>query len=470
MHTRQRHKLYGRDYFTHAVLPNCKELINDIEVSVQDAEKIFSAFVSMDTNGNEYISNVEFHRYFGWKRGVFTERIFDIYAAATKDDSLLCFDEFLIMVYNYCSYDTNLMCRYVWNIFDIDCKGVLSLDVIDALIRMVYFNQDGSTDEVMSTLREATQGSSTISFDTFKELVENDKSILQPAFDIQSRLIEKTTGDKTLADGTRSCWQLYRERRRNNPRLYVALPDFKCKDKIISSVAQCDEGVENYELTQEFLTSLFHRVERSNNSTPEGFDHRLEEERYVDKLRESLAEVETALDSHFIVEQVEDRKALRKRLYTIIDEIKDAHIDALYAELDRDLGLWDRSRDSKEDNVLEFTSEEEIHDHYEHLVATFIVIMNWKSFVDSYEGRLGLRNTCWEKLYDPEEELSFYYQWQTGEKVSPIGNLSPAICEVCDSLIDLTDYKCFSCDSLRSVRNRTKYRGRISLEEMEAAV
>ena len=254
---------------------------------------------------------------------------------------------------------------------------------------------------------------------------------------------------------------------KNNDRLYVALPDFKCKDKIISSVAQYDEGVENYELTQEFLTSLFHRVERST-STPEGFDYRLEEERNVDKLRESLAEVETALDSHFTVEQVEDRKALRKRLYTIIDEIKDAHIDALYAELDRDLGLWDRRKDSEEGGVLKFTSEEEIHDHYEHLVATFENI-NWNSFVDSYEGKFGLRNTCWERLYDPEEDLSFYYQCQTGEKVSPIGNLPPAICEVCDSLIHLTDYKCFNCDSLRSVRNRKKYRGRISLEEMEAA-
>jgi len=128
----------------------------------------------------------------------------------------------------------------------------------------------------------------------------------------------------------------------------------------------------------------------------------------------------------------------------------------------------DRSRESEEKGVLEFSSEEEIHDHYEHLVATFENI-NWKTFVDSYEGKFGLRNSCWEKLYDPEEELSFYYQWQTGQKVPSIGNQSPAICEVCDSLIDLIDYKCFNCDSLRSVRNRKKYRGRISLEEMEAA-
>ena len=94
-----------RDYFTHAVLPNCKGLVDVIEMSIQDVEKIFSAFVSMDRDGSNFISNTEFHRYFGWKRGVFTERIFDIYAAATKDDSLLQFEEFLVMIYNYCSYD-----------------------------------------------------------------------------------------------------------------------------------------------------------------------------------------------------------------------------------------------------------------------------------------------------------------------------------------------------------------------------
>lgn len=217
LHTRQRR--YSRDYLTHAVLPNVKGLVDEIQMSTQDAEKIFSAFFAMDRDGSNFISNVEFHRFFGWKRGVFTERIFDIYAAATKDDSLLEFVEFLVMVYNYCSYDTNLMCRYVWNIFDIDCKGALSLEEVDALIRMVYYNHERSTEDVMSIIQEATQGSSIISFDTFRDLVENDKSILQPTFDIQSRLIEKTTGDKTLADGTRSCWHLYRERRRNNPRL-----------------------------------------------------------------------------------------------------------------------------------------------------------------------------------------------------------------------------------------------------------
>ncbi|MDB4430540.1 hypothetical protein N9140_01125, partial [bacterium] len=83
--------------------------MDDLQISRTDTEKIFNAFVAMDTDGSAMININEFHRYFGWKRGVFTERIFDIYAAASKDDSELSFEEFLVMVWNYCSYDVELM-------------------------------------------------------------------------------------------------------------------------------------------------------------------------------------------------------------------------------------------------------------------------------------------------------------------------------------------------------------------------
>ena len=180
--------------------------MDDLQISRTDTEKIFNAFVAMDTDGSAMININEFHRYFGWKRGVFTERIFDIYAAASKDDSELSFEEFLIMVWNYCSYDVELMTTYVWNIFDIDGTKSLSLDELDAMMRMIHYNQqqeidDSSNSIMMSTLRECAQGGSTITFDTFLSLVSNNKSIIRPAFDIQTRLIDRTTGDRTLAEG-----------------------------------------------------------------------------------------------------------------------------------------------------------------------------------------------------------------------------------------------------------------------------
>ena len=471
LRARQRFYKYGSDYFNHAILPNVCELMDDLQISRTDTEKIFTAFVAMDTDGSAMININEFHRYFGWKRGVFTERIFDIYAAASKDDSELSFEEFLVMVWNYCSYDVELMATYVWNIFDIDGTKSLSLDELDAMMRMIHYNQqqdDSSNSIMMSTLRECAQGGSTITFDTFLSLVSNNKSIIQPAFDIQTRLIDRTTGDRTLAAEGKTCWELYRERRR--AKFPTELPDFKLSNgKIISSVVQYEEDDDkSYEhLSTTFLTSLFHRVERNVNA-PEGFDSRLEEERYVDELRDALAEVEAALNEDLTIDSIEERKEQRKRLWSLIGKIKDAHITALYAEVDRDLGLWDRRED--EDGVCGYSSEDDIHDLYEDLLNTF-EDENWPRFVDSFEARFGPSTTCWERMFDPDQQINYYFQWQTGQKCfdQQLGDSPPAICEVCDALIDLTDYKCFNCDAPRSVRNRKKYRGRISLEEMEAA-
>jgi hypothetical protein len=88
---------YRRHYFDIHILPKNKEVsihsLNDhiatyylhqlFEgigfVSHSDASKMFDTFAKMDVDGSENISCVEFHRYFGWKCGVFTERIFDSY-------------------------------------------------------------------------------------------------------------------------------------------------------------------------------------------------------------------------------------------------------------------------------------------------------------------------------------------------------------------------------------------------------
>jgi Ca2+-binding EF-hand superfamily protein len=142
---RQRFYKYGSDYFRHAILPACGGLLEEIGISHSHAAKIFDAFVKMDMDGSRSITVGEFHRYFGWKRGVFTERIFDVYASVTKDDgepSKLSYEEFLICVWNYCTYDQELMAKYVFEIFDIDDVKSLSIDELDALLRMVYVNQD----------------------------------------------------------------------------------------------------------------------------------------------------------------------------------------------------------------------------------------------------------------------------------------------------------------------------------------
>ena len=234
--TPTRQRKHGFEYFRYVIGPHCRELIDEIEISYTDAEKIYSSFIKMDIDGSGLINSREFIRFMEFKRAPFTERIFDLYADASTDDehtSELDFSEFLICVWNYCSYDADLICHYLWSIFDLDKNNFLTLDEIDAMMRFVYYNnQQESTCNAMNKIRHAAQGSSVLTFDAFKSLIVADNSLIQPAFDVQSRLIQKTTGSKSLVDG-RPCWEIYCERRRAK---YDALPDFKLTNgKIISS-------------------------------------------------------------------------------------------------------------------------------------------------------------------------------------------------------------------------------------------
>ena len=285
VHNRQRFDKFGSDYFRHAILPLCRSLLEELGISHSHAAQIFEAFVKMDTDGSGNITVGEFHRYVGWKRGVFTERIFDVYASVKKDNgqpNKMSYEEFLICVWNYCTYDQHLMAKYVFDIFDIDGVKSLSIDELDALLRMVYVNQDDDAlGAAKISLRKSAEGA-TVTLKSFQEIAAANKATLKPAFDIQLRIIEKTTGDTTLADG-KNCWELYRERRRG--KYESTLPDFECNGRRISF--SCNSVNESRcELSKAFLSSLPQRVERKNST-------RLEEEIFVDNLREALDEVKT---------------------------------------------------------------------------------------------------------------------------------------------------------------------------------
>ena len=345
------------------------------------------------------------------------------------------------------------MAQFVFNIFDIDGVQSLSMDECDAMLRMVHHNQDThSCDDAMKILGHACKGSS-ITLESFRDLVDANNAVIQPAFDIQLRIIETTTGDIKNTDG-KGCWEIYRERRREKFG-DAEIPEIQYKDTSLASALYLSRVEDNCQekLSNDVVSEIFRRVERHINAPP-GFDSRLEEERYVDKLRELLDQVETTLSlEDFCIERVEERKDLRKKLWALIDKIKVAHVDALRAELERDEGIWERAN---ADGILEYSSVEEMQDYFDQLITLFHD--SWDSFTDSYVVRFGPVTTKWERLYDPDQQMSVYFQWQTGERCYDlqVGNQPPAICEVCDHLLALSDYKCFNCDTPRSERNRKK--------------
>ena len=81
-----------------------------------------------------------------------------------KEKDGLFYEEFLVCVWNYASYDARLIAQYIFNI-------CLSTSECDAMLRMVYYNQQNhSCDDAMVTLLNACEGS-TITLEPFIDLV-----------------------------------------------------------------------------------------------------------------------------------------------------------------------------------------------------------------------------------------------------------------------------------------------------------
>lgn len=103
-------------------------------------------------------------------------------------------------------------------------------------------------------------------------------------------------------------------------------------------------------------------------------------------------------------------------------------------------------------------------EQYENLRASFNT--TWKIFVAETENQYGVKDTCWDRVFDIETRKTIYLNSNTGERRE---EQNGAICETCDAFIEKGDYKCFSCGAKRSKINEHKYRGRLPLADMIGA-
>lgn len=128
-------------------------------------------------------------RWLGFTSTKFSERLFGILDLDAS--GFLDFREFLIGVWNVCTYDAPLFTKFAFSIFDVENKGSLEMAECDALLRMVY-----NVRKADSTLLKKIDinGDGAISLDEFQKLVQVHNYLLQPAFDIQRALRLRVCG------------------------------------------------------------------------------------------------------------------------------------------------------------------------------------------------------------------------------------------------------------------------------------
>lgn len=109
--------------------------------------ELFQAFVAIDRKRMGMIELSAFHTYYRIKQTKFTDRVFTF--LDQDNNGFLDMKEFMIGIWNYCTYGPKQMARVAFAFFDVDHKGRLDMSDVDALLRMLYDTEEADWPTVL---------------------------------------------------------------------------------------------------------------------------------------------------------------------------------------------------------------------------------------------------------------------------------------------------------------------------------
>jgi Ca2+-binding EF-hand superfamily protein len=180
-------------YFEQVILPEMRETFDMLRLDVASSLQLFLFFVEIDDDNSGEVGLDEFHKFLGISKTRYSERVFSVLDLDMGGS--LDFKEFLVGVWNCCTYGTNDIAQFVHDIFDIDNLRELTLPEFDAMLRMLYGTEEADPG-IMKILRSAATERDTICYEKFKLLCARHAPILQPAFDLQRSMRRAMLGIK----------------------------------------------------------------------------------------------------------------------------------------------------------------------------------------------------------------------------------------------------------------------------------
>ncbi|CAM9217683.1 unnamed protein product [Hapterophycus canaliculatus] len=105
--------------------------------------------------------------------------------------------EFTIGVWNYCTYDTTLVAKLLFDIFDVDKRGKVTMAELDAMIRMLHGSPDADPDLLKLLAVNGSADEDALTFEEFlQQVVKDNYAVAQPAFELQKAIRRKVLGVK----------------------------------------------------------------------------------------------------------------------------------------------------------------------------------------------------------------------------------------------------------------------------------
>ncbi|GMI17626.1 hypothetical protein TrLO_g4447 [Triparma laevis f. longispina] len=164
-----------------------------LQIPVDDINRLFGCFLEIDTDGSGEISLDEFYAHFELKRSIFSDMAFSLMDEDKSGE--IDFREFILTLWNFCSYDFKELCRFAFFLFDSDESGKLESEEVTDMVKSVYgehFADDERVKRVLDCLDANGDGEVSIS----EWIMFNKKYplLLFPAYQMQGKLREKVIG------------------------------------------------------------------------------------------------------------------------------------------------------------------------------------------------------------------------------------------------------------------------------------
>ena len=172
------------------------EKIGKLEMTVEEVRNMLQVFDKIDANQSNFIDIDEFCKYFKLERSIFVDRCFSI--MDTDGNGEIDFLEFVVCVWNYCSFDIPALSKFAFDLFDKDSSGVLEMSEVKHLISEVYgedaLNANKALQNTIDSLCEWDQAD--VPWLIFNDWVRKQPIIMFPAFQVQQALRKGVLGAK----------------------------------------------------------------------------------------------------------------------------------------------------------------------------------------------------------------------------------------------------------------------------------
>jgi len=231
--------------------PEAAETFAQLCIDDETINLLFTKFCEIDVDNSGEIDIEEFYQFFKLQRSSFSDRCFTIMDEDGSGQVDFC--EFVVCVWNYCSFDLPGLVKFAFGMFDLDGSGAIEVHELRELIIFVYGDQWQSNIRIQRIVDQiATAEDSSISFNDFQSFNKRYPALLFPAFIMQEHLRDQLYG--------RNWWEMISEERSSSggmrsQSIYELLGKLN-NDAFTERLAQMIDDVKNEALLKEAAEHL----------------------------------------------------------------------------------------------------------------------------------------------------------------------------------------------------------------------